>query len=54
MTEDKTTRKPRPKYDPKNKEQASNKKRRCKKRYKKTKKDVGERLKETQEQFHSN
>ena len=58
MTEDKNIkvrRKPRPKYDPNNKEQANtNKKRRWKKHHKKPKKDLGESLKELQEHFHRN
>ena len=53
-TKDKVRRKPRPKYDPRNKEQASNKKRRWKKHYKKPKKDLGQSLKELQEYFHRN
>ena len=53
MIEDKKVKvrhKPRPKYNPNNKEQASNKnkKRRWKKHYKKPKKNLGESLQELQ------
>ena len=57
MTEDKNIkvrRKPRPKYDPNNKEQAStNKKRRWKKHHKKPKKDLGKSLQELQALINS-
>ena len=57
MTEDKQVkvrRKPRPKYNPNNKEQASNKpnKKRWKKWHKKPKKDLGKSLLELQEHFN--
>jgi hypothetical protein len=48
-TEVKTGRKPRPKYNPNNKEQGSqNKKKRWKKHYKQPKKDLGKSLQELQ------
>jgi hypothetical protein len=57
MTEDtqvKTRRKPRPKYNPDNKEQASYKpkKKRWKKHHKKPKKDLGKSLLDLQEHFN--
>ena len=57
MTEDKNIkvrRKPRPKYDPNNKEQANtSKKRRWKKHHKKPKKDLGKSLQELQALINS-
>ena len=58
MTEDKKVkvrRKPRPKYNPDNKEQAShnNKKRRWKKHHKKPKKDLGQSLMDLKAHFNN-
>ena len=58
MTEEiKTKRKPRPKYNPNNKEQGSRNKKRWKKHYKKPKKDLGKSIEELQafinDKYHS-